>query len=400
MKKVLFVLTILLNTVCVMAQADYPAAVAKFQRYYNQKQADSLFNMYGPNMKAALPLDKTTAMINQLNSQTGTLKSVTPLKTGNTYKAVFDKVTLKLSMHLNDDNLLEGLFLTAYEEMKDSDNVVLNGIHGTLIAPPGSKKVVLFIAGSGPTDRDGNSGTNLRTNCTKMMAEALEKAGIASLRYDKRSIGAADITPEKDLRFENMVDDAVALIKMLKERYAQVYVAGHSEGSLVGMLASKTDVAGYISIAGAGEAADILIGKQLKILKPNSAAQASLLMDSLKKGYPVKEPSGELNALFHSSVQPYMTSWMKYDPQQEIKKLKIPVLIIQGTTDIQVSTQDAELLKKAKPDATLLEIEGMNHVLKTAPAERNANWMTYNQPDLPLKEELMKAIIPFVLAQK
>ncbi|GAA3931535.1 DUF3887 domain-containing protein [Chitinophaga oryziterrae] len=400
MKRGLFVLIILLNTVCVIAQADYPAAVAKFQRYYNQNEADSLFNMYGPNMKAALSLDKTTGMINQLNSQAGALKSVTPIRNEKAYKAVFEKVTLRLSMYLNNDNQLEGLHFGAYEEKKDSDNVVLNGIHGTLIAPPGSKKVVLFIAGSGPTDRNGNSGMGLRTNCTKMMAEALEKAGIASLRYDKRGIGTSDVIQEKDLRFENMVDDAVSLIKMLKGSYAQVYVAGHSEGALVGMLASKTNVAGYISIAGAGEAADILLREQLNISMPNSAVQASLLMDSLKKGYPVKEPSGELNMLFHSSIQPYMTSWMKYDPQQEIKKLKIPVLIIQGTTDIQVSTRDAALLKKAKPDATLLEIEGMNHILKAAPAERNANRATYNQPDLPLKEELMKAIIPFVLSQK
>lgn len=398
MKRVLFVLIMLLNTVCVFAQADYPAAVAKFQRYYNQKQADSLFNMYGPNMKAALPLDKTTEMINQLNSQAGELKSVTPLRNG--YKAVFNKVTLKLSMHLNNDNQLEGLHFTGYEEMKDSDNVVLNGIHGTLVAPPGSKKVVLFIAGSGPTDRNGNSGMGLNTNCTKMMAEALEKAGIASLRYDKRSIGASDATPEKDLRFENMVDDAVALIKMLKERYAEVYVAGHSEGSLVGMLASKTNVAGYISIAGAGEPIDVLLRKQLDLLMPNSAAKASLLMDSLKKGYSIQEPSGELSVILHRSIQPYMVSWMKYDPQQEIKKLKIPVLIIQGTTDLQVSTHDAELLKKAKPDAKLLEIEGMNHILKEAPAGKNENFITYTKPDLPLKEEVMKAIIPFVSAQK
>jgi pimeloyl-ACP methyl ester carboxylesterase len=400
MKRVLFVLIILLNTVCVIAQADYPAAVAKFQRYYNQKQADSLFNMYGPNMKAALPLDKTTAMINQLNSQAGELKSVTPLGNEKTYKAVFTNVTLKLSMYLNNDNQLEGLHFVGYEERKDSDNVVLNGIHGTLIAPPGSKKVVLFIAGSGPTDRDGNSAMGLRTNCTKMMAEALEKAGIASLRYDKRSIGTSDITPEKDMRFENMVDDAIALIKMLKGSYTEVYVAGHSEGALVGMLASKANVTGYISIAGAGESADLILRKQLDVSMPNSAAQASLLMDSLKRGYTIQEPSGKLNLIFHSSVQPYMRSWMKYDPQQEIKKLKIPVLIIQGTTDLQVSTHDAELLKKAKPDATLVEIEGMNHILKAAPAERNANVSTYNQPDLPLKEEVIPAIISFVSAQK
>jgi pimeloyl-ACP methyl ester carboxylesterase len=391
MKKSLFVLIILLNTVCVMAQADYPAAVAKFQRYYNQKQADSIFNMYGPNMKAALPPDKTTAMVDQLHSQMGVLKSTTVLGDVKTYKAVFANVTLKMLLYLTEDNLLEGLRLVPYtEEAKDTDNVIVNGIHGTLTSPPGSKKVVLIIAGSGPVDRNGNIANNFNTNSSKLLAEALEKNGIACLRYDKRSIGRSDKTPEKDMTFERMVNDAAALIKMLKVNYKEVFVAGHSEGSLVGMIAAKENTAGFISIAGAGESADVILKKQL------DDAAAAILLDSLKSGHRVQEPSGNLRLLFRSDVQPYMISWLKYDPQQEIKKLKIPVLIIQGTTDIQVSTYDAELLKKAKPDATLVEIEGMNHILKTAPEDRAANVATYNQPDLPIKPELTDAIVKFI----
>jgi pimeloyl-ACP methyl ester carboxylesterase len=356
--------------------------------------------MYGPNRKAALPLEKTRAMIDQLSSQAGALKSVTPLGDVKTYKAVFSNVTLKMLLYLNGDNLLEGLRFVPYEIMKDTDNIVLNGIHGTLTVPPGSKKVVLIIAGSGPTDRNGNNAMGLKTNCYKQLATALEKEGIASLRYDKRCVGASVVTPEKDLRFEDMVKDAEAFIKMLKTRFPEVFVVGHSEGSLIGMIAAKGNADGYISIAGLGEPADITLKKQISVRAPTVATQAALILDSLKKGHTVQEPSNELKAFFHSSVQPYMISWLQYDPQQEIKKLKIPVLIIQGTTDIQVSTHDAELLKKAKPDATLLEIEGMNHILKAAPADRAANMATYNQPDLPLKKELTDAIVQFVLHQK
>src|SRR5262249_16837736 len=86
-------------------------------------------------------------------------------------------------------------------------------IHGTLLMPEGSAKVpvALIIAGSGPTDRDGNSpllpGKN---NSYKMLAEALAAEGIASLRYDKRSIAASRAAglKEADLRFDNYVDDA------------------------------------------------------------------------------------------------------------------------------------------------------------------------------------------------
>jgi fermentation-respiration switch protein FrsA (DUF1100 family) len=74
----------------------------------------------------------------------------------------------------------------------------------------------------------------------------------------------------------------------------------------------------------------------------------------------------------------------------------MPVLIIQGTTDLQITVADAEKLKKAKSDATLDIIPGMNHVLKDAPADKEQNLATYNKPDLPLKPELMKDIVGFI----
>jgi uncharacterized protein len=398
MKKTCFIITLLLNTVNIFAQ-DYPAAVVKIQRYFNNKQADSLFNMGAPNMKAALPLDKTVAMIDQLHSQLGEMKTVTPLKEGGNYKAIFTNGVFKMLVYLNADNQLEGLRIVPYQETKDSDNVVLNGIHGTLTVPDENKvPVVLLIAGSGPTDRNGNSASGLKTNSFLMIADSLKRNGIACLRYDKRSVGASDNTPEKEMKFEDLVNDAIALIKMLKAdpRFSKVFVAGHSEGSLIGMIAAKDNAEGFISIAGAGERADLIIEKQLSMRAPANLAQATSLFDSLRKGYTVQEPANGLKQLFRTSAQPYMMSWLKFDPQTEIKKLKIPVLIIQGSTDIQVSTADAALLKKAKPDAALLEIEGMNHILKTAPADQAANLATYNQPDLPVKKELTDAVVKFV----
>ena len=107
-----------------------------------------------------------------------------------------------------------------------------------------------------------------------------------------------------------------------------------------------------------------------------------------------------LNSLFRPSVQPYLISWIKYDPPKEIAKLKIPVLIVQGTTDIQISIVDANQLAKALPTATLLIIDGMNHILKPAPSDRQMNLMTYSQPDLPIKPELVKGILSFLKASK
>ncbi|SFD80044.1 hypothetical protein SAMN05518672_103266 [Chitinophaga sp. CF118] len=407
MKNILFVAVILLNGICTMAQADYPAAVEKFKRYYNQQQADSLYSMYAPVMKTVLPLEKTVSTISQLHTQLGELKSVTLTneeKSYNIYKAVFTSNTFKMVLSLNNDNLLEGFrFFTYTETKKDTADIVLNGIHGTLTIPYENKKVpvVLLIAGSGPTDRNGNNTMGLNTNTYKMLAEALLAKGIACLRYDKRGIGAsrAALNNESDVRFEDMINDATGWIKMLEadSRFSKVFVVGHSEGSLIGMIAAaRENAAGFISIAGIAESADVTIKKQLNVKSPELAAQGAILLDSLKKGYAVKEPDNNLNSLFRTSVQPYMISWLKYDPQQEIKKLKIPVLIIQGTTDIQVSNDNATSLKKAKPDASLIEIDQMNHVLKQAPAERTANIATYTNPDLPLKKELTEAVVTFV----
>ena len=77
----------------------------------------------------------------------------------------------------------------------------------------------------------------------------------------------------------------------------------------------------------------------------------------------------------------------------EAKKLKIPIVIIQGSTDLQVKEEDAVILFKAHPlNSRLIIIENMNHVLKIAPLDRTKNIETYSKPDLPLAEELVKLL--------
>jgi len=237
-----------------------------------------------------------------------------------------------------------------------------------------------------------------------MLAQELGKKGIASLRYDKRGIaGSRSAGPkEADLRFDNYVDDAKGWILYLKNdlKFKKIAVIGHSEGSLIGMIASQgTEVNKYVSIAGAGQPADKIIREQFKNQPPSVTIEVNSILDNFVKGKTVANTSPGLAPLFRTSVQPYMISWIKYDPQKEIAKLKIPVLIIQGTTDIQVTLADANHLVKALPKAKLAIIEGMNHILKPAPADQNLNIATYSQPDLPLKAELIGNLIPFLISK-
>jgi uncharacterized protein len=276
---------------------------------------------------------------------------------------------------------------------------------GTLVVPSGSAAVplVVIIAGSGPTDRNGNSpllpGAN---NSLKMLAEGLAAHGIASLRYDKRGIGesAKAMVSEASLRFDMYADDAAGWINRLRAdpRFSTITVIGHSEGSLLGMLAAQRAKAdGYVSIAGAGRAADKVLREQLgKQLPPDLLAFSNKALDAMIAGHTVDSVPPSLAALFRPSVQPYMISWLRVDPQVEIARLDIPVLIVQGTLDAQVMVSDAQDLAKAQPKAKVLTIDGMNHVFKRVPADPASQQKSYSDPTIPAAPELIDGIAAFV----
>ena len=292
-----------------------------------------------------------------------------------------------------------------------SENVTLDGkpgaLAGTLVVPSGTGKVplVIVIAGSGPTDRDGNTmGEPTGPNSLRQLAEALGSRGIAALRYDKRGVGAsgAAAVAEQNLRFEMYVDDAANWVRKYSgdPRFSCVVIIGHSEGSLVGMLAAqKAPVAGFVSIAGPARRADMVIRDQLAAqLPPSMLAEVNTLLASLVDGKTVSNPPPALASLFRPSVQPYMISWFHYSGAQEIARLGIPILIAQGTHDLQVATSEADALVRAQPAAKLLKLAGMNHVLKNTPAGRAEQADAYSNPNLPIVPELVSGIATFVTA--
>lgn len=277
-------------------------------------------------------------------------------------------------------------------------------IHGTLIMPGKTKKppLVIIIAGSGPTDRNGNSILGVNTNAYKLLSETLVVYGIASFRFDKRGIAESQpaMTAESDLRFETYINDVIEWVTLLKtdKRFSSIILLGHSEGSLIGIIAAtQPGIEGFISISGSGRPADIILKEQLENKLPQPLMEESnKILDSLKAGKTVSAVNPTLLSLYRPSVQPYMISWLKYDPAMEIRKLKIPVLIIQGTTDLQVPLNDAKLLSVAKPDARLLIIENMNHVFKESDSDVTQNMDTYKNPELPLKTGLTEGIVDFI----
>jgi len=264
-------------------------------------------------------------------------------------------------------------------------------LSGELMTPERKNRykppVVLIIAGSGPTDRNGNSILGLYTDCYQQLAQGLNRQGIASLRYDKRWIGESmHFKGSLDsLRFEDYVNDARTCIRQLRAdtNFSSVYVIGHSEGALIGAIASREEkVDGFVSLAGVGFPAEAVLRKQLAQSGLDQAGVEKAL-DSLKKGKEL-----------------YISSWNKYDPAREIAKVKTPVMIIQGLRDLQVDRADAEKLAAAAPKAWVVYMDSMNHVLKGVPADRQVNLSTYNHPQLRLYPDLVPAIASFIRSRK
>ena len=298
--------------------------------------------------------------------------------------------------------LISGVTFAASSETIVNLETETGTLEGTLLVPQDQKDapVALIIAGSGPTDRDGNNAT-MKNNSLKMLATALQEHGIATLRYDKRGVGQSRqaAIAEEDLRFEHFIEDVKGWIAFLEndKRFGSIMIIGHSQGSLLGMIAAQgTDVEKFISMAGLGQSADLAIREQLASQPPFILEMASPILDQLAQGNTVSDVPPMLNSLFRPSMQQFLLSYIKYDPRKEIAKLDIPVLIIQGTTDIQVSEKDARMLAEANPHSQMSLIPGMNHVLKEADPDRMKNLQTYNQPDLPIMPELVDRIVVFV----
>jgi len=277
-------------------------------------------------------------------------------------------------------------------------------ISGTLVMPgnvTGKIPVVLIIGDAGATDRDGNNvKTGITTNTYKLLAHELGKNGIASVRYDKRMVGeSVSTTTETQLRIDDYGDDAVGLVNMLNDdqRFSKIILFGHGEGAEVAMLAMfDMPVKAYISAEGWSEQAEKILTDEMKLKPKYQADEFKAILDSMRKGKttPIVDPS--LYYIARPSIQNFLMSWCRLSPIRGMKKIKIPTLIIQGTTDLIVSPDNADKLKKAKSDATLLIIKGMNHELKDAPADEEQNAAVNTKPDIPLSAGLIPAVVDFV----
>ena len=295
--------------------------------------------------------------------------------------------------------------VSAQEPREAPDSLVTptGTLHATLALPEGDGPfpVVLILAGSGGTDRDGNGG-GMRPDTYRLLAQALAERGVATLRTDKRGIGESAGADVDSLTFGLYADDAAAWLRRLQDdgRFSAVVAGGHSEGAhLASLAATDAGADGLVLLAGAAEPLVETLRWQLADRLPETFVGPALAMlDSVEAGRVATGLPPPLDAVFSGANQRYLISTLSYDPVRDFAAFDGPALVVLGSTDLQVLPENAERFRAARPAAEVVVVEGMNHVLRDAAGDLAAQAPSYTSPDLPLTAEAVARVTAFVQA--
>lgn len=299
---------------------------------------------------------------------------------------------------------LFGLCCAITSASADETQIRIGNLDAFLTTPPGVEKplVALLIAGSGSTDHDGN-GPKAKPATLKKLAEQLAAQKIATLRYDKR--GAGGWKPEfgkpEDFRFKDYVDDAVSLVKYLREsgKFSRVAVVGHSEGGLVAILAARqVQIDRLVLLVTAARRQGDLVKAQLekRQIPPDILDPIVKAIDNIMAGQTVDPPPRGFDV--PPSMQPSLASAFVLDPIDPLKSIDKPILIVGGGHDLQVARLDFIALEAAAPLAKTLWLPDMNHVLVDVNDDAD-NLAAYNQPERALDSTMINGVAAFLQSE-
>ncbi|WP_343344946.1 alpha/beta fold hydrolase [Sphingomicrobium sp. XHP0239] len=280
---------------------------------------------------------------------------------------------------------------------------------GTLSGPAEGPAMVL-IPGSGPTDRDGDNMLALKGKVFVQLADALNRQGIAVLRYDKRGMfgSAAAIANGNDVTLDAYADDARAFVDLLRDRGRDcVWLAGHSEGGVVALTEAARNpegLCGVLLLATPGRPLLNVIESQLDGQIPEAWMELTVAgLDALRAGetFDVETLPAPLRPMFNPSIQPYLIDLGAADPAALAGRVAVPMLIVSLGEDVQVMEADADALSAGQPGATRVDIPGVNHAFKPVRqgATRMENIATYADADLTIDPAVATAIAAFIKAE-
>jgi hypothetical protein len=268
-----------------------------------------------------------------------------------------------------------------------SDGVTLAG---TLLLPAWSELQrvpgIVLVAGSGPTDRDGNNPlVPQHIDVLKFIAELLATAGIATLRYDKRGIGGSTARPhgtlaeqERFFSWDNFIGDVAAahgeLVKHDEIKAYATALLGHSEGGLLVLAAlpaiTKNRPHGMVLASTPGRPMREIVREQVNRGAPNLVDAVTATMAAIEaSGHVPADLPIELQALFPAYAGPYLQRMLAFDPAQALLGLDLACLLLQGAADRQVVPMGdvqplIDALSKRNAPGEAVVIPAVSHNLK------------------------------------
>lgn len=272
----------------------------------------------------------------------------------------------------------------------------------TLTLPKGVSQspVVVTISGSGPQERDSRIPMVQGYGIFRQIADTLGRRGIATLRFDDRAVGesggrdgAANATSE------DVADDVRAIVKWLRARSdidaSRIFLAGHSEGGMVAPMVAATDanIRGIVLLAGPGYTGRKIIMFQNQQAVSHAPGLSQLQRDSIMATVPAQlDSAGKANA--------WLGYFLAYDPIATAKRVKQPVLILQGATDLQVSPEQADSLAAAfrlhgNSHVTLRKFSDTNHLFLHDSSGMPQNYASLTDPNV--RKEVLGTLADWIV---
>lgn len=392
----LFIFTLSLFSI---AQTNEELSVS-FIKKLERQQFDSCFAMFDTAMANKFNAGMLEGMWGQIPKYMGEYKGYSTVESSKkdsmdivAVRCEFAKTKMDLQFSFNESQKIMGMFFVPpksknayvtpeyaqqnkYYETKIAVKTGTMSLPGALCVPNNTKNppVVILLAGSGPNDKDETIGPN---KALKDLAVGLVSNGIATYRYDKRTLVYGKDMKDVDLNSE-VIEDAINAATMLKKnpdfKNSKVYIIGHSLGAMCApLIASKSkQINGIVLLAGNARPLEDVVLEQYNYiygLDSLDAEEKKELLDYANKIKTVKDP--KLLKLAKAEDLPlnleshYWESLVKYNQVQVAKKMKQPILVLQGERDYQVTMTDFNLWKQAlssNPKNQFTSYPALNHM--------------------------------------